>query len=281
MYKLSFLLVFACVSAAAFAQPEAIVQEGEIGISFGGAHYFGDLNNGSQVNRPGVALGVFFRKQFGPYVAVRISGHYGELGYADSLSSIEFQQRRNLSFGNKVWEMAIQGDFNFFRFIPGNPYYPFTPYVTLGVGTINHDPYAFLEGQKYFLRKLATEGQGSAAYPERKLYSNQAFSFPLGMGFKFNLGRNVNLAFEVSHRFTNTDYLDDVSTTYAGDAVFPPDASGKPSVGYLLQDRSYETGDRIGKTGWQRGFSAQKDQFLFAEMAISFSFSSYRCASPK
>lgn len=263
------------------AQNEAIVQEGELGISAGFAHYFGDLNNRSALKLPRPALGVYFRKQFGNYVAVRISGHYAELGYADRLSKVEFQQRRNLSFQTEIWEMAVQGDFNFFEFIPGSPYAIFTPYVTLGIGTFNYDPYAFLDGEKYYLRKLGTEGQGSSIYPDRKPYSNQAFSFPIGMGIKYNVRNNLNVSFEISHRFTSTDYLDDVSTTYAGDAVFPPQVNGKSTPAYLLQDRSYETGPRIGVAGKQRGFSEQKDQFIFAELAISFSFSSYKCANPR
>ena len=262
-------------------QNDAIVQEGEVGVSLGGGHYFGDINNQAGLNAPGTALGVFFRKQFGGYVALRLSGHYAKLGYSDKFSKIAYQQRRNLNFETKLWEMALQGDFNFFRFIPGDPMYFFTPYVTIGVGTFNYDPYTTLNGEKYYLRKLGTEGQGSRTYPNRKAYSNQAFCFPLGMGVKYNLFKNVNLAFEVAYRFTNTDYLDDVSTTYAGERVFPLTANGKESPAYLLQDRSYETGTRIGVAGKQRGFSEQKDQYLFAELAISFSFSSYRCANPR
>lgn len=263
------------------AQNEAIVQEGEVGVSFGVAQYFGDLNNRNDIRKSKPTFGLFFRKQFGNYVAVRLGGHYAEVGYADAFSKIEYQQRRNLNFRSELWEMSVQGDFNFFEFIPGNPYYSFTPYVTLGMGTFNYDPYTYLDGEKYFLRKLGTEGQGSTLYPDRKPYSNQAFSFPLGMGIKYNLGKNINIAFEVSHRFTSTDYLDDVSSTYAGAPAFPAQVNGKVNPAYLLQDRSYETGNRIGEAGKQRGFSEQKDQFLFAELAISFSFSSYKCATPK
>src|SRR5678810_291543 len=78
-------------------------------------------------------------------------------------------QARNLSFNSNVWELAVQGDFNFFRFMPGEPGYNFTPYVTFGVGVFNYDPFAMLAGQKYFLRPLNTEGQGSALYPDRCL----------------------------------------------------------------------------------------------------------------
>lgn len=268
-------------SFCAIAQNEAIVQEGELGISFGGAHYFGDINNRSAIDKPSPAVGVYFKKQFGQYIAVRVSGHYAKVGYADEYSNVEFQQRRNLNFSSQIWEMAVQGDFNFFNFIPGDPYYKFTPYVTLGVGSMNYDPYTFLEGKKYFLRKLGTEGQGSALFPERKAYRNQAFCFPLGMGIKYNLGKNINLSFEVTYRFTSTDYLDDVSSSYAGITAFPPLGNGNPSPAFLLQDRSYETGSRIGEIGRQRGFSEQKDQYVIAEIGISISFSSYKCANPK
>ena len=277
---LSIYVIITCCTLQSFAQNDAIVQEGELGISVGVAQYFGDLNNRNDFKQSKPALGLFFRKQFGNYVALRLSGHYAEVGYADAFSQIEFQERRNLNFRSEIWEMSVQGDFNFFEFLPGNPYYAFTPYITLGIGTFNYDPYTYLDGEKYYLRKLGTEGQGNPLYPDRKPYSNQAFSFPLGMGIKYNLGKNINLAFEVSHRFTSTDYLDDVSMTYAGEKAFPAQVNGKDNPAYLLQDRSYETGTRIGVAGKQRGFSEQKDQFLFAELAISISFSSYKCAKP-
>ncbi len=279
-YVVTILMLIALLNTV-FGQREAVVQEGELGISFGAAHYFGDINNRSTIDRPRQTLGIFFKKQFGKYVAVRVSGHYAEVGYSDKYSNIEFQQRRNLDFRSQIWEMAIQGDFNFFNFVPGDPAYKFTPYVTIGAGSINYDPYTFLGDQKYFLRKLGTEGQGSDLYPDRKPYSNQAFCFPLGMGIKYNLGKNINLSFEITHRFTSTDYLDDVSSSYAGAAAFPNLSNGSPSPAYLLQDRSYETGLPIGQAGRQRGFSEQKDQYIFAEIGISISFSSYKCANPK
>ncbi len=87
--------------------------------------------------------------------------------------------RRNLSFNSNIWELALQGDFNFFKFIPGSEYFRFTPYITFGVGVFNYDPYAYYQGQKVFLRPLGTEGQGSAAYPDRKTYGSMAVCFPL------------------------------------------------------------------------------------------------------
>jgi hypothetical protein len=279
MMKARLLFLFLMVTNLVSAQIESYVQEGEIGfVNLGSAFYFGDINNQSSINYPKPALGIFVRKQFGNYVALRLGGNYAVVGYADQFSKVEFQRRRNLNFESKILEATVQGDFNFFRFIPGDRSYPFTPYATFGVGIFKFDPYTYLSGQKYFLRELGTEGQGSVAYPDREPYKNFAFCFPFGMGVKYNLFRNINLAFEVVYRYTSTDYLDDVSTTYAGDAVFPA-GSGGPA--YLLQDRSYSTGTRIGKTGKQRGFSEQNDHYVFAQLALSISFSSYKCADPK
>jgi Domain of unknown function (DUF6089) len=259
------------------AQMQSTVYQGEIGVTLGVAHYFGDLNTRSYLNRPKPAFGIFFRKQFGDYIGVRIGAHYAKLGYSDVYSKNEYQLRRNLSFNSDIWEIALQGDFNFFRFEPGNPEYQFTPYVTIGAGLFNYEPYAYLNGEKYFLRPLGTEGQGSEFYPDRQPYSTVAFCFPIGMGIKYNINSKLNVGFEISHRFTNTDYLDDVSTTYAGSPSFPD----PNSPAFRLQDRSYETGTPIGEAGRQRGFSGQKDQYIFAEVSLSFSLTSYKCPTPK
>lgn len=260
------------------AQWESVRQEGEIGISLGAAHYFGDLNTRARVNRPKPVLGIFFRKQFGNYIGLRVAGHFAQLGYSDVYNTHnEYQRRRNLSFNSRVFELALQGDFNFFKFVPGDPYHSFTPYVTLGAGIFSYDPYAFLGGQKYFLRTLATEGQGTAAYPDRKPYNTMAFSIPFGVGVKYALNDRFNVGFEVAHRFTTTDYLDDVSQTYVGNDKFPALPNGNASPAQLLQDRSYETGTPIGLEGRQRGYPKQKDQFIFAELTLSFNITSYRC----
>jgi hypothetical protein len=267
-------VLFICLEL--WAQPQATVYEGEIGITAGMAHYFGDLNNRAGLNRPKMAIGAFYRKQVGSYIGVRLGFHYAQLGYSDIYSKNEFQQKRNLSFNTSIWEVALQGDFNFFRFEPGNPDYMFTPYVTLGIGVFGYDPYAFLDGEKHFLRPLGTEGQGSSFYPERQTYGNTAFCFPLGMGIKYNMNPSLNFSFEVSYRFTGTDYLDDVSTTFAGPAVFEPQ-----STAFFLQDRSNEVGTPIGTAGRQRGFSSQKDQYIFIEAGLAIALSSYRCPTPR
>jgi hypothetical protein len=267
-----------CLPLALFAQ-NSIVQEGEFGIGLGAAHYFGDLNTRAKLNRPKPAAGLFFRKNFGNYVAMRVSGNFAQLGYSDIYNTHnEYMRRRNLSFNTNVWELGLQGDFNFYRFMPGDPDFRFTPYITFGVSIFNYDPYAYLNGQKYFLRQLGTEGQAIDSL-HRKPYSSMAVGFPFGVGFKYSINERINLGFEIVYRFTNTDYLDDVSTTYVDPSLFPLNPDGSLSTAYLLSDRSYETGTRIGIKGRERGNSQSKDALVTGMFFISFNLQSYKCPS--
>ncbi len=273
---LAFAVIFCCNSR--LNAQESIVQEGEFGIGIGAGHYFGDLNTRANVNRPKVAASVFFRKNLGNYIAVRIGASFAQLGYSDKYNSYNKQMfTRNLSFNSRVWELSLQGDFNFFRFMPGEPDYSFTPYITLGGGVFTYDPYAYLKDEKILLRPLNTEGQGSTLYPDRKPYSSMAISIPFGGGIKYSFNERINICFEVLHRFTNTDYLDDVSKTYVDPAVFPPNPDGSASNAFLLSDRSYELGTPIGIPGRQRGNSKQKDQFVTAMFHVTFNLQSYKC----
>src|SRR5450432_859053 len=231
------------------AQEESLLV-GEYGVTFGAAHYFGDLNNRAAVNRPKIALGAFYIKQFGNYTALRITAHYAQLGYSDQYSQNDFQRRRNLSFNTNIFEFAIRGDFNFFKFIPTDFNHSFTPYATLGIGVFSYDPYAYYNGDKVYLRPLNTEGE--TFYQGRKAYGTMAICVPIGFGVKYAVTEKVNISFEISHRFTSTDYIDDVSTTYVGQDKFDPPA---PPIAKILQDRSFETGSLIGIEGRQRGFS--------------------------
>lgn len=263
-----------------FAQ-DGTVLEGDFGITAGFAHYFGDLNTRARINRPKPALGIFYKKQFNNYLGVRVSAHYMQVGYSDIYSKNEYQRLRNLSFNSDIWEFAVQGEFNFFKFMPNEPGYTFTPYVSLGLGAFSYNPYAYLNNEKIFLRPLGTEGQNinyvGVDGKTRKPYGSMSLCVPIGAGIKYNVNEKVNIFFQVTNRLTLTDYLDDVSTTYVGFDKFDVLPNGKPSEAALLQDRSYELGTTIGLEGRQRGWSKQRDQYLTAEFGVSFNISSYRC----
>lgn len=274
-WVLTILLSGSLVNQAKAQQEMSYI--GELGFTAGGAHYFGDLNTttGLQAIKP--TVGIFYRKYFNDYVGARAHFRFMQLGYSDVYNTNEFQRRRNLSFNSEVFELALQGDFNFFRFEPGSYDYRFSPYLTLGISAFHFNPYAYYNDQKYFLQPMHTEGQGTAAYPERKPYSLFSYAWLMGGGVKYSLNRRLNLGLEVLFRFAQTDYLDDVSTTYAGINAFPSKPDGSSTIAAILQDRSNVTGTPIGVQGRQRGNSRDKDQFATIELTLGILFTSYRC----
>lgn len=286
MKKITFFVIFSVfVMYAATAQrgSNGYELQGEFGVSVGAAHYFGDLNTRASLNRPKPSIGIFFTKQFNNYLAMRISAHYAQLGFSDIYSKNDYQKARNLSFNTDVWEIAVHGDFNFFKFMPGDPNYSFTPFVTLGVGVFSYNPYAYLANQKVFLRPLGTEGQNinyaGADGKTRKPYGSMAVCIPIGLGIKYNVNDRMNLTFQVAQRLTTTDYLDDISTTFIGVDKFDRLPNGQLTNAGILQDRSFEKGTVIGVEGRQRGWSKQKDQYVIAEISFSFNINAYKCPS--
>ena len=264
---------------ALFAQ-NAIVQEGEFGFGVGAGHYFGDLNTKAKLNRPKIAAGIFFRKNFGNYIAVRLAGNFAQLGFSDVYNEHnEYMRRRNLSFNTKVWELGLQGDFNFYRFMPGEPDFSFTPYITLGVSAFSYDPYAYLKGEKYFLRQLGTEGQGSAdsTLGNQQPYSTMALAIPFGVGVKYALNERINIGFEIVHRFTNTDYLDDVSTKFVDPNVFFNHLTGNKLINALLL-HNRQRGEIPEQTlpGKKRGDVTQKDGFFTLNIKLGLNIGRQR-----
>ncbi len=276
MKKVIFCALLGWIGLRVSAQEQAFVHEGEFGFNLGASQYFGDLNPNPRFNTPNIAFGAFFSKQFGNYVAVRLAANYTFLGYSDRYNSYnEFMYRRNLSFNTNIYELDVQGDFNFFKFVPGSANDRFTPYITFGVGSFYFNPYTYLNGQKIYLRPLGTEGQGVPGYP--KEYSPLAVCFPIGVGIKYNINRRMNLGAEIVYRFTTTDYIDDVSGTYAPNAQPHYLPNGQPTVWYQLEDRSNETGEPIGIQGRQRGYSNQNDSWITGVLFVSWNIMGYRC----
>jgi hypothetical protein len=107
-------------------------------------------------------------------------------------------------------------------------------------------------------------------YPDRKHYSLVNISFPFGLGFKYSVGKNICIGAEWGMRKTTTDYLDDVSTTYADPVIL---AAEHGAIAAILADRSLKNvGENVNNTGLQRGNSATKDWYSFAVAFITVKF---------
>ncbi|RYZ40707.1 MAG: gliding motility-associated C-terminal domain-containing protein, partial [Sphingobacteriales bacterium] len=139
--------------------------------------------------------------------------------------------------------------------------------VALGVGLFSYDPYAFItvngQNEKVFLRPLGTEGQGHPNYPDRKPYSSMGICIPLTVGFKYNLSPSMNFFAEAGYRYTNTDYIDDVSTTYVGGNNFLRRIDAVAGESYLIMLNNFGSdvsGNNLG-SGFNINFTGSTAVF--------------------
>lgn len=233
----------------------------EFGILGGAGYYIGDLNN-THFNNIRAAGGITFRKNFDRRFSFKSSALYTNVYADDANSSDDINKNRNLHFKSDVIELSGQVEFNFLPYETGNALYPFTPFVFTGVSLFNFNPRAEAsDGQWYALQELGTEGQGTTAFPNRKKYALTQLSIPFGGGFKIGVSDDVNIIIEYGLRKTFTDYLDDVSTTYAG---LPSEFD---NVTIELSDRSL---DGPQQAGIARGDETNKDWYSFAGVTLSF-----------
>jgi hypothetical protein len=127
----------------------------------------------------------------------------------------------------------------------------------------------------YELQPLGTEGQGYAEYPDRVLYNRTAFTWLIGGGFKYRLAKGLGVQLEVGVRKTKTDYLDDVSGTYADPIVLFHE--GGEEVAFLADPSVLISGEPVGATGKMRGDDTKKDDYLFAGIGLYYTINPYRC----
>jgi hypothetical protein len=238
-------------------------QTWEIGGSFGGAGYVGDLNR-NPVKPSGASAGIFVKRNFDGYLSAKINFTAGRFGAVDSLSNDAQFRDRNLSFTDNFKELSIIGEFNFMKYIPDAGPNKYTPYIYAGIGITGYTPRANYKGDQVSLREYRTEGQA-------KKYGDQTAVIPYGIGIKYNIGGKFNLAADVGYRFTFTDYLDDVSGNY-------PDKSKLSVVARDLSDRSGErNGVYIGAAGTQRGDLKPRDIYFTFGFTISYTFVTQKC----
>ena len=110
------------------------------------------------------------------------------------------------------------------------------------------------------LQELGTEGQGTTSFQNRKPYSLTQLSIPFGGGVKIGVSDDFNIIIEYGLRKTFTDYIDDVSTTYAG---IPSEFD---NITIELSDRSLDKMITGPKDGIARGDETNKDWYSLLEL---------------
>lgn len=271
--KRAYLLITVLViltSSASFAQQYAV------DLFAGLSNYQGDMmEKRYSMRNAKMVLGVGGSYIFNGHFRVRGLISLAKLGANDQYASDPTLVARNLNFSTSLTEVSLTAHYDLLDL----DYFKFTPYLFGGIAVFRFNPYTndSVYG-KVFLKPLSTEGQGLALYPDRKPYSLTQISFPVGAGIRFRVNDNIAIAWEVGLRKTNTDYLDDLSTTYVDQAYL---LSQKGQVAVDLAYRGDEVKDNPGvypADGQIRGGALYKDWYYFSGVTATFKVNAGKAA---
>ena len=257
---------------------------GAIAQSFFGSAFMGGANYQGEIQEISFTFrGMRFAGGFGGHFQLHdhlwVSSEFmmGRLSGRDSdVRSNSNNVARNLGFETGIQELSLQVRLNLLR----GSKQPFVPYLTGGAAFFHIDPFAIdAAGQKHFLYPLSTEGQGLAAYPERKVPSNYNVSLPMGGGLEYRVTRKLRVDFEILLRKTFTDYIDDVSTTYPDEALLLA-AKGPKAVELSYRSDERPGGSATFPSGAQRGNSRRMDWYHTFNIRMKWALFEPRLLNP-
>lgn len=237
----------------------------EIGGIGGFSTYSGDLAPSTKRLSHGefrYTIGGFVRYNINDFFTAKLGLTAGRLSARDYDSEDPGRRARNLQFKSVFFESALTFEYNILGYDPSYMTSRVSPYIFAGIGLVHFNPKTLHNGQWIELQPLNTEGQGLSEFPDRQPYKRVAIAFPFGFGLKFALNENINLGFEAGLRGTTTDYIDDVSTTYAGDDI----------LAERYGELSAQLSNRSGfpkQSGEQRGNSEYKDWYAIGGVTLS------------
>ncbi|MBS1631571.1 MAG: hypothetical protein JST10_03250 [Bacteroidetes bacterium] len=243
MRNSALILFFVTISLQSFSQSVGLANgKVEIGIGLGPSFFLGDLggNRGvgrtfvKDVNMPFTKLMKGLHVNYYPteWLGFRLAANLGQLEAFDSIitghgGDEEYRKSRNLDFRSKLSEAYIAAELYPTVFLEkyDGLLHKLRPYGIFGIGLFHFKPqglYTAPNGSRSWvdLKPLMLEGQGMAEYPDRKPYSLTQMEIPMGVGVKYYIKENMYVGFEILHRKTFTDYIDDVSTNYIDGSLF-------------------------------------------------------------
>lgn len=171
---------------------------------------------------------------------------------------------RNLNFTTAVSEFHLGVEYDLLNLNER----PLTPYLFAGIAVYHFNPYTFDSvGKKTYLQPLGTEGQGF--YNGREKYNLTQISIPFGGGIKLAINENIRIGFEIGLRKLFTDYIDDVSSTYADKALLIAN-NGQRAADLAFRGDELKTGLLYPAAGARRGNPGSKDWYYFSGISVSF-----------
>lgn len=277
----------------------------EVQFGVGASNFLGDLGGSKGIGTHGIkdlkmkptrpTLQMGYKFMITPAISVRGTFIWGYLSGDDALTKNEIRNNRNLSFRSMIGEFS--GLFEYYpggdRVVPnykvsgisGTKSITFIPYFYTGVGVTFFNPKTRYNGSWVALQPLATEGQGLAGRPDK--YKRATLVIPLGAGLKYMVDKQWSVSLDMSLRYTFTDYIDDVSTSY-----YRPDLieAAYGTTAADLSDRAVDPS--AGLTGaipmgdgrynyLQRGNPKYNDAYMFAIISVHYRFKKGQTFIPK
>jgi len=268
----------------------------EIGLGFGPMFFLGDLGGTAGIGKPFVKdldfpltnLGksIYLNYYASDFLAFRLSLNQGVLkgndAEAPNKGGAEVDRLlRNLSFKSNVIDAYIAAEIYPTVFLEKYEEMKgkLRPYALIGAGMFKFNPKAKLDGKWVALTPLRLEGQGMAEYPDRKQYKLTQTEIVMGFGVKYWLKENFYIGFDLTHRDTETDYLDNVSTGYIDPNLFntylsAADAAKARRLYYRGLYSSPATNPGAIQT-FQRGDPTENDAFFSALLRFGWRLNTY------
>ena len=239
----------------------------------------------------------------GRKVGLRSNITYAKVSADDKLTKERYRNNRNLNVQSHIWEASLILELQLKKERRGNVYRLRSSsgrrlglkssglgvYGILGIGVFLYNPKSRdKNGKMTALKPLHTEGQGITynhpfwgVMEGPKQYSGISVAIPVGLGLKIPMNRDWGMKIELSHRFTFTDYIDDVSGVYFENHVIEENYGTTAAyfadpaiVGHDThgpEDGSPGTGDSfLAQTfaGQQRGNASNKDGYMIAMVSV-------------
>ena len=244
----------------------------QLGFSGGLMNCITDLGGKSNVFKTFKPQGGFYAgATYERMVGARLEITWGSVAAADANSTKGGTRERNLSFMSDISEISLLAEVHPLRFSSSYDL-PFSVYLLGGIGTFSFNPKTTIDNREVFLQPLHTEGEG---FPEtgRPNYKLSQIMIPAGGGLSYDISPLLTVKGELIYRLLNTDYLDDVSTTYIDPALFDKYLSpNNAALAKKLYDRSGELNpNTTGHVGSIRGNTA-KDGYYSLNVKLEFNF---------
>lgn len=230
-------------------------------FQFGGTGYQGDLQEkplSLLQTRPVYGVGAMY--EFNDRMLLHLGFLNGRIKGDDRFNPAN--RARNLSFQSEIQELSAQFEYNLFSLYE----YDVTPYVFVGLAYFKFNPYIQEpNGSRIYLADFDTEGQGF--FQDRTKYKLFQLSLPYGAGLQWAISRRVRFAASLGIRATQTDYLDDVSTTYVDkDLLIRKKGGNAPVIAY--RGDQLPNGAPYPTAGTPRGDPTNKDVYYFVSASL-------------